>query len=156
MEELKGLIAMRPDLVDNFYGKTSHSDDISDISHEALRRLKLVTQYLVSHNATLLLGSDTPSSPTYANPPGLTSYLEMESLARLGVPLGTLFSAATINNATAFGIDAEVGSIEVGKKANLLILRSNPLQRVEAYREIETIILAGKLHDRNTFSASSN
>jgi imidazolonepropionase-like amidohydrolase len=78
------------------------------------------------------------------------------SLARLGVPLRTLFSAATINNATAFGIDAEVGSIEVGKKANLLILRSNPLQRVEAYREIDTIILAGKLHDRNSFSASSN
>ncbi len=155
MEELKGLIAMKPDLLDSFYGKPSHSDDISDISHEALRRLKLIAQYLVGHKATLLLGSDTPSSPTYANPPGLTSYLEMESLARLGVPLRTLFSAATINNATAFGIDAEVGSIEVGKKANLLILRSNPLQAVEAYREIDAIILAGKLHDRDSFSASS-
>ena len=39
------------------------------------------TRYLVSHGGRLVFGSDTPSGPTYGNPPGLNGFLELERLA---------------------------------------------------------------------------
>lgn len=52
--------------------------------------------------------------------------------------------AATLENATALGLSGELGSIEVGKRADLLLLKGNPLASVSAYDSIETIILDGE------------
>jgi imidazolonepropionase-like amidohydrolase len=52
--------------------------------------------------------------------------------------------AATLDNATAIGLSHEIGSIEVGKRADLLLLKDNPLATVSAYDSIETIFLNGE------------
>jgi len=67
---------------------------------------------------------------------------------KLGVRLDHLLAAATINNAKAFGIDGDYGSIELGKVANLLLLSSNPLDDITAYDHIETVIVHGAAHQR--------
>jgi hypothetical protein len=41
--------------------------------------------YMDQHHARLLFGTDTRSSPTYANPPGLNGCLEMRHLVDAGV-----------------------------------------------------------------------
>jgi imidazolonepropionase-like amidohydrolase len=64
-----------------------------------------------------------------------------------------LFRAATIENARALHLDREIGSIEKGKRANLL-LRANPLESVEAYNTIETVFLGGKAIARETLAAA--
>ena len=61
----------------------------------------------------------------------------------MGVPLEQLFRAATLTNAQAFKIDNDYGSIEPGKVANLLMLKSNTLKQVEAYNQIEYVIKSG-------------
>lgn len=52
--------------------------------------------------------------------------------------------AETLENEAVFGLSAEVGSIEAGKRANLLLLRANPLDTVAAYDMIETIVVNGE------------
>lgn len=55
-----------------------------------------------------------------------------------------LLRAATIDNAKAFGLSRELGSIEVGKRADLLLLALNPLETVSAYDSIQMVFLNGK------------
>ena len=97
-----------------------------------IARVAAATGYLAKHNARLLFGTDTPSAPTYANPPGLNGWLEMHRLIDAGVTPAQIFEAATLSNARALKLDHEIGTVEVGKRANLLLVRANPRQTVEA------------------------
>lgn len=109
--------------------------------------------YLAARDGRLLFGSDTPSSPTYGNPPGYNGYLEMQNLVAAGVTLPQLLAMATIENAKAFGLDDRYGTVEPGKVANLLLLQENPLETVEAWASIETVILHGEPLDRASLAA---
>jgi len=113
----------------------------------------LAARYLVAHGGRLLFGSDTPSGLTFGNPPGLNGFLELERLARAGIPLDRLLAAATIETATAFGLDSLYGTVERGKVANLLLLRDNPLERVEAYDAIDLVVVHGRVVKRSALAA---
>jgi len=101
----------------------------------------------------LLLGSDTPSAPTYGNQPGYDTYREMRTMAQSGVSLAAILQAATINNARQFRLDKEYGSVEVGKAANLLLLTANPLESIRAWSLIDKVILRGQVIQRETLAA---
>lgn len=101
----------------------------------------------------LSLGSDTPSSPTYAHQPGYSSYLEMRDMAAAGVSLRAILEAATINNARLLKREADYGTLETGRVANLLLLSANPLENVEHWLQIENVVLHGEVHDREAFAA---
>ncbi|MDY7227377.1 amidohydrolase family protein [Hyalangium rubrum] len=101
----------------------------------------------------LLLGSDTPSAPTYGNQPGYDTYREMRSMAQAGVPLRAILEAATLNNARQFGLEKDYGTVEAGKIANLLLLKTNPLESVQAWADIERVILHGRVIERETLAA---
>lgn len=118
-----------------------------------IARVSAVLDYFAANGGLLLFGSDTPADPTYANPPGLNGRLEMERWIAAGVTPVQLFTAATINNAEFFGLDDEIGTIEAGKRADLLILGENPLESVTAYDTIEHILLGGYAIERSTLSA---
>ncbi len=113
-----------------------------------LDRLRASVSTLASHKAHFLFGSDTPSGPTYANPPGLNGYRELQRLEAFGLSTRQIFNAVTLDNAKAFGLDDQIGSIEAGKTANLLLLNSNPLHSTRAYDDIALIILHGVLVSR--------
>jgi len=119
-----------------------------------LRRARQVVGYLAGKDANFLFGTDTPSSPTYGNLPGLNGYLEMQQLQSAGVSLEQIFKAATINNAREFRIDAQVGTIEAGKVANLVLLKKSPLQSVEAYDSIVTVWVHGRPTSRDSLVVS--
>jgi imidazolonepropionase-like amidohydrolase len=118
-------------------------------------RYKRMVGILAEQGGNLILGSDTSSGGFgWGNPPGLNGYWEMKDWASSGIPLDAIFSGATINNARAFGLQNEIGSVQVGKKANLLIVKSNPLSTVEAYDQIQTVIINGRALARETLSAN--
>jgi imidazolonepropionase-like amidohydrolase len=103
-----------------------------------------VMKYLNDLGHPLLLASDTPSAPTYANQPGYNTYLEIQGMAAAGVPLDAIFRAGTINNARQFRLDADYGTVSKGKVANLLLLDANPLETADAWDRISTVILHGR------------
>ena len=109
-----------------------------------LRRQQQVVAYLAGKDANFLFGTDTPSSPTYGNVPGLNGYLEMQDLYRAGMSLTQVFKAATLNNARAFKLDAELGTIEPGKVANLVLMKMSPLVDIHAYDSIAMVWVKGK------------
>lgn len=119
-----------------------------------LARNRNATAYLASRNAHFLFGTDTPSSPTYANPPGLNGWMEMKRQNEAGLTPAQIFRAATLSNAAALGLEREVGSVQAGRIANLLLLRKNPAETVDAYDEIVTVILRGRVLDRAELAAN--
>lgn len=118
-----------------------------------IRRVRQVAGYLAARNANFLFGTDTPSAPTYGNLPGLNGYLEMQQLQEGGLSLEQIFKAATISNAREFKLDSQVGTIQPGKVANLVLLRKSPLARIDAYDSIVTVWVHGEQMPRQSLTA---
>lgn len=91
----------------------------------------------------ITLGTDLPSWGRYWSP--FAVHRELLALARAGVPPADVFRIATINGARAMGVDDELGSIEVGKLADLVIVRGNPLEDVRAARDVSYVLAQGRL-----------
>ncbi|MHA6289610.1 amidohydrolase family protein [Maricaulis sp. CAU 1757] len=128
-------------------------EEMADIMQFAVGRGQRAAAYLHAAGHPLLLASDCPGSPSVANQPGLCTYREMRLLAEAGVSPEAILAAGTINNASAFGLDADYGTVEVGKMANLLLLEANPLDSVEAWDRIEGVVLHGRLIERDQLRA---
>jgi imidazolonepropionase-like amidohydrolase len=138
------MIGFRRDRPDVFVHYTGHepTDDLSEASRIAIDRLRRVTNYLAEHGGRFLLASDTPSSPTYTNSPGLNGHYELARLKALGLTELQILRAATIGNAAAFSL-ADRGQVQVGMRADLLLLGSDPLSDIRALSDIRMILHDG-------------
>jgi imidazolonepropionase-like amidohydrolase len=106
-------------------------------------RVTATLRMMLAENVKLLFGSDTPSGEGMGNPQGLNGRLELGRWADAGVPLARILKAATLDNAIVFGLSKDLGTIEAGKRADLLLLKADPLKTITAYDEIDTIFLNG-------------
>jgi imidazolonepropionase-like amidohydrolase len=70
--------------------------------------------------------------------------MELERWFEAGVPLAQILRAATLDNAVAFGIAGDRGTIEVGKRGDLLLMGADPLKTIKAYDAIERIFVRGR------------
>ncbi len=120
-----------------------------------IARVTEALSYLASRGARLSFGSDTPSAPTYANPPGLNGRLEMRRWLEAGVTPMRLFHAATIVNAELFGLQDVIGTVEEGKRADLLVMTRNPMEDASAFDAIDIVILKGRVLRRSDLSAEN-
>lgn len=83
---------------------------------------------------------------------GLGSHWEMWSFVKGGMsPLDAL-KAATVTPATALGYIKDIGTIEEGKLADLVILNANPLDDIGNTDEIDEVMLNGRLYDAKTMN----
>ncbi len=139
---------------DHFNPETPDSK-IASMMQSILDKITITTNHLYIEKGNLLFGSDTPAMNNHANPPGYNGYMEMKEWVKAGVSLEDLLRSVTINNAKEFNLDDFVGSIETGKKANLILLDQNPLEKVDAYNKISKVILQGNIYDRQFFSAKN-
>jgi imidazolonepropionase-like amidohydrolase len=119
-------------------------------------RTRLALQIMADADVRLLFGSDTPSGDGFGNPPGFDGRLELQRWSEAGVPLDRILRAATIDNARAMGLDDEVGSIAVGKRADLLLMSENPLAHANAFDTIEIVFLNGQPIERATLVANGS
>jgi len=120
-----------------------------------INRGKHATAYVIARHGRILFGTDTPSAPTYANPPGLNGWLEMHRLIDAGETPAQIFKSATLTNARALKLDQDIGTVQVGKRANLLLLRQDPTQTIDAYAEIAKVILNGRVLDPSELAANA-
>ena len=118
-----------------------------------LDRVKTISTELVRSKPLLVFGSDTPSGPFYTQFPGFNGREEMNRWLDMGISLEDLFTAMTIENARVMGLQSEIGSVEKGKLANLLLLSKNPLKDITAYDSINLVVLKGTPIQRETLSA---
>jgi imidazolonepropionase-like amidohydrolase len=144
-EGLKG----RKALLDE-YRKASPAPGFEPLLAAAIRRTRATFRLMMQDHVALIFGSDTPAGDGFGNPPGLNGRLEMQDWADAGAPLALILRAATLDNAAAFGLSHELGTIELGKRADMLLLTRNPLASVAAYDSIEMIFLDGRAMTRES------
>ncbi len=70
---------------------------------------------------------------------------EIIFLTELGMSPMEAIKAATLTNAEVMGLEGELGSVEVGKRADLLILDKNPLDDIQDIWAVYEVIKSGKL-----------
>ena len=76
-----------------------------------------------------------------------TLWREMEILERVGFSNSEVLRCATINNAKIVGMADKIGSVEAGKYADLVILKENPLEKIETCRQPQMVIKDGTIYD---------
>lgn len=126
---------------------------IRKMYQKPLTTVRQMTSYLHAEGARLQFGSDTPSGPFYTQFPGMNGRWEMDRWIEVGMSLPELFQAMTIENARALGLQDRIGSIALGKQADLLLLEKNPLEDIRAYDQIRFVILRGVAVERASLSA---
>ena len=126
------------------YRKASPPPGFEPLLKATIGRTQAAFKLMLQEHVPLIFGSDTPGVDGFGNPPGLNGRLELQNWADAGAPLTLILRAATLDNAIVLGLSHELGSIEVGKRADLLLLKENPLTNISAYDSIETIFLDGE------------
>jgi imidazolonepropionase-like amidohydrolase len=78
----------------------------------------------------------------------------MQRLLDAGETPAQIFKSATLTNAQALKLDRDIGTVAVGKRANLLLLRQDPTQTIDAYAGIVKVILNGRVLDAAELAAN--
>ncbi|HEX8320392.1 amidohydrolase family protein [Longimicrobium sp.] len=103
----------------------------------SLRRVSSVVVELHRAGIPVLLGSDLVV-------PGHTIHRELELAVQAGLTPLEAIRAATEGAARAFGMEREAGTVQAGKRADLVVLGGDPLQDIIAIRRVDLVITGGR------------
>ncbi|GAB5534008.1 MAG: amidohydrolase family protein [Rubricoccaceae bacterium] len=81
---------------------------------------------------------------------GLAAHWELWMFGQGGMTNHEALRAATLDGARYVGLDGDIGSLEVGKLADLLVLSENPLDDLRNSREIRYVMANGRLYDASS------
>jgi imidazolonepropionase-like amidohydrolase/Tol biopolymer transport system component len=81
---------------------------------------------------------------------GLGYHWELWAMASGGLSTMNAMRAATIFGAEAIGLQQDLGSIEVGKLADLVVLDMNPLENIRNTNSVRMVMKNGRMYDGNT------
>lgn len=132
-------------------GRNHYARDFSVASIPDLRRRLVFQRALVrrldSAGVRILAGTDV------GNPlvlPGSSLHDELDQLVVAGLSPAAALRAATIAPAEFLGRDREIGSIETGKRADLVLVYGNPLRDISTLRLIGGVMLRGQWFPRDS------
>ena len=112
----------------------------ADQMHARLAQSEAVIGALFKGGVTIVPGSDT----------GLVGYglqRELEIYVEAGMTPLEAIQSATIVSARAMKLDAELGTVEAGKRADLILVDGNPAADIHDIRKVAQVVTAGRLYD---------
>ena len=77
--------------------------------------------------------------------PGYFEHWEMQLMAEAGIPARDIIVSWSKNVSEFLGVSKQLGTLETGKWADLIVLRRNPLADISNSRDIESVMIAGNL-----------
>src|SRR5690606_14358662 len=87
---------------------------------------------------------------------GIGAHWELWMLAQGGMTPLEAIRCATLNGAEYLGMGKELGSLQTGKLADLIVLDENPLQDIRNSEKIRYVMVNGRLYDGNTMNEIGN
>ncbi|MCO4294721.1 amidohydrolase family protein [Solitalea sp. MAHUQ-68] len=118
----------------------------SDYNHFSASK---ICKYLSDGGTKVNLGS-------HGQIQGIGAHWEMWMLAQGGMSPMEVIRCATMNGAEYLGMDKEIGSLEVGKLADLIVMDKNPLENIRNTESIKYVMLNGRLYDAETMNEVGN
>ena len=103
---------------------------------------------IVEAGGVIVLGSDQSTGPA--------SHRELELMVEGGIPALEAIRIGTLNAAIFMGRERELGSIEEGKLADLVLLSADPLEDISHTQDIDLVIKGGKIVDRSALDLPVN
>ncbi len=103
------------------------------------------------HERGVPIGAGT-DTPIFISVPGYSLHSELEMLVRAGLSPLEAIRSATVRPAEFFSLQNEMGTVDVGKKADLVLLDANPLEDIANTRQIAAVVSKGKLLTRKELS----
>ena len=110
---------------------------------KTMELMKEATYKFHEAGGLLINGTDSPGAAL----PGWSLHQEMELFVEAGLTPMAALLATTLNNAKVLGKEDELGTIEAGKYADLVILDADPLQDITNTQEIHLVIKDGLVLD---------
>ncbi len=97
-----------------------------------------------AHGVPIGAGTDTP---IFISVPGFSLHSELEYLVSAGLSPLEAIRSATVRPAEFFSLEDQMGTIDVGKKADLVLLDANPLENISNTRRIAAVVTKGNYYD---------
>jgi imidazolonepropionase-like amidohydrolase len=160
LDEYQFVYAGKPDWIDDDFFKASLEpgvlEMITDKSYAekiknspdyprnmaAFKTAKVNLKKIYDAGVTVALGTDSGAFPIRTQ--GFTEHLEMELMVQAGLTPLQAITISTRNAARALKMDREFGTLEKGKKADLIILSDNPEKDIKYTRKIESVWKEGR------------
>lgn len=147
-DSLRQTFAMLGPEVDQKWQNTARRLTAFPVTDESVAYGRWANNMVVQLHAAgvpLMTGTDAPLGVLT---PGVSLHEEFALLAEAGLEPMAILEAATLTPARWFGVDSSQGTIAPGMKADLVLLRANPLDHVSNLRAIDMVVKDGVPHDR--------
>jgi imidazolonepropionase-like amidohydrolase len=126
------------------FARRSNTADWSPDQYRAARaqwpKLLALVKLMYDRGVLLTVGTDTPF-PWIV--PGVSFHEELRLLADAGIPAAAVLRMATLNAGRTLKLN--IGSVEPGKDADLVVLTANPLDSLRNTERIEVVVKAGRI-----------
>jgi imidazolonepropionase-like amidohydrolase len=104
--------------------------------------------------ARIIAGTDSPLVPY-----GISLHAELEDYVAAGLTPFQALETATVNSVRLLAADADLGTVQAGKLADLVVVDGDPLTDIKATRRVRTVIKNGEVYEvatliRNVSSSS--
>jgi Amidohydrolase family len=120
--------------------KSKTKEELKKLGSENFAIPNNKTYWDIGYN--VLVGTDAGNPGTMH---GVSFFQEMDAMIESGLTHGQALKAATVNAARMLKIEKEIGTVEVGKKADLIVLNNDPLVGFETLKSPAQIYKEGVL-----------
>lgn len=134
-----GINKIAPELVEQLAGAGPPSDRSAMMEKSLAKDLEIIGAL---HRAGIPIVAGTDQTV-----PGHSLHRELELYVRAGFTPMEAIQAATIVPARVMHIEKEVGTVEPGKRADLIVIEGDPLADVSNTRNVDFVITAGKMYN---------
>ena len=126
-------------------GAANAVSDLSDLSYNQIQERREVSirnmRKFIKAGARFSLGTDTPTFLNFLQED--PNALEYANMIEYGMTPMDAIIAATRNGAEMLGMEHELGTIEEGKLADVIVVAGNPLADIEALKRVYAVIKGG-------------
>jgi imidazolonepropionase-like amidohydrolase len=113
---------------------------------EALQQSKLqAIAELHKAGVRIVVGTDMGTDMVGSEAPGMATIQEVETLVKAGLSPEAALKAATSVAARHLGLEKEIGMLEAGMSADILLVRGDPLRNIADLHQVDAVVQKGKV-----------